>query len=229
DPSSWNPWMRLLEINDRLKDTASQRTEAAQAMELFPSQPSAYLYYGQLMLRQKRWKEAIEPLSTGASYVTDDRELEVQFYWGLIEAFDNQNKPDRADDYYEKILRLQPENTKAALGYATSLTDRNVKPVKAEELAQLVLNKEPDNAAAMEVLAWSKYQLGSYQDAKLWMEKSLAKNPKSARANERMGDIQHLLSNDTEAVRYWKKAREIGGANAALDRKIERRKLDNEE
>ncbi len=229
DPSSWNPWMRLLELNDRLKDTASQLTEAKQALELFPSQPSAYFYYGQLMLQQKRWKDAIEPLSTGASYVTDDPEFEVKFYLGLIEAFSNQNKPERTDDYYEKILRLQPENTVAALGYATSLTNRNLKPVRAEELAQLVLNKEPENAAAMDVLAWSKYQLGSYQDAKSWMEKSLAKNPKSARANERMGDIQHALNNDVEAVRYWKKAREIGGANPALDRKIERRKLDHEE
>jgi tetratricopeptide (TPR) repeat protein len=117
--NEYAPWKKLLEINDALKDDATQEKDCKQVMELFPTQPDAYYYLGMIAYNKKDFKKANNWIQAGLDFAPDD-----------------------------------------------------------------------------------------------------------ARMNETMGDIQYQLGNVDDAVTWWTKAKEKGGTNPALEKKISTKKME---
>jgi predicted negative regulator of RcsB-dependent stress response len=61
-----------------------------------------------------------------------------------------------------------------------------------------------------------------------YMRKALAITPNDAQVNERLGDIQYMLKNTDEAVKFWNKAKSLGNKTPELEQKIKNRKLNDE-
>jgi tetratricopeptide (TPR) repeat protein len=222
------PWKRLLEINDKLKDNATQEKDCKAAMELFPTQPEAYYYLGMIQLAKKDYRNAINNLESARDYMYDaPKELQVKA--ALVDAYRKTDDNLKADQYAEDVIEKDSSNLKLIADYCASLSERRIKLYNAEQMMLSVVAKEPGNASYLEILGWIEYRMNDYKAAKPYMEQALAKDPGNARMNERMGDIYFRLGQTEEALAHWKKAKEKGGTNPALERKISSKSMQDNE
>ncbi len=92
--------------------------------------------------------------------------IDVNFYLNLATAQHECHRPD--EEFYAalyKALELDPENAQAAnfLGY--TYAERGIRLEEAAKLIQLALDKEPQNAAYIDSLAWVRFRQGDYPEA----------------------------------------------------------------
>lgn len=225
DKNRYAIWNEVLLINSQLNDNEAQLTEAKQAIELFPSQPTPYFFLGLALSQKKQYQDAITNLQTGAAFVVDNNPLLVQFYSALGDAYNGLKDNAKSDDYFEKALVLDGENAYVLNNYSYFLSVRNEKMEKAEQMAKKANRLEPDNASYMDTYGWVLYRNGNFEEAKTWIEKALAKDPANGTLLEHMGDVLYKLGRTDDAVTYWKNAKMKGGGSDLLDKKINDKKL----
>jgi tetratricopeptide (TPR) repeat protein len=78
-------------------------------------------------------------------------------------------------------------------------------------------------------LALVYYHKNDFKKADNWIQLGLDLSPDDARMNETKGDIQYRLGNADAALTFWTRAREKGGTNPALERKISSKKMNDNE
>lgn len=222
---SYQPWKQLLKLNNDSKDDAQQEKDCKEVMELFPSQPDAYYYMGQIQFRKKKYDEAMTNLQTAMDYNFDNPAMDHQIRIMMIDIYRAQGNNREADALTEKMIKLEPDNMKWKASLAKSLLDQKKEYYRAEQIMLEVVEKEPNNAEHMNLLGWIEFNMGDYKLADEWMRKALAISPNNAQMNERMGDIQFRLKNTDEAVKYWNKAKANGGGSPDLDEKIKTKTL----
>jgi len=125
-------------------------------------------------------------------------------------------------------LKTEPDNLVVKAGLATSLLNQNKEFYRAEQMMLEVIDKEPKNADYLSTLAWIEFNMNDFKLADEYMRRALAVAPNNAMMNERMGDIQFRLKKPDEAVKFWNKAKSLGGSSPELDEKIKNRALKDE-
>jgi tetratricopeptide (TPR) repeat protein len=78
---------------------------------------------------------------------------------------------------------------------------------------------------AQHELANAFYRQQKYADANTWNSKALVGGENAPAILERQGDILFHLQKNNEAIEFWKKAKEKGGASVILDQKINEQKV----
>ena len=101
--------------------------------------------------------------------------------------------------------------------------------VAQEKDCKQVIDLFPTQPDPYYYLALISYNKKDFKKANNWMQLGLDLSPDDARMNEAMGDIQYRLGNADAALTYWNKAREKGGTNPALERKISSKKMNDNE
>ena len=92
-------------IRDRTYSDAE--TIAADALDLYPSQPLLYLLYGVALNKQSKFKEAIEQLEIGIDYIIDDTKMESDFYQQLGDAYTGSGNATKGQQYIGKANALK--------------------------------------------------------------------------------------------------------------------------
>ena len=78
----------------------------------------------------------------------------------------------------------------------------------------------------LDTKAWVLYKLERYKEALVWIEKAYDIDGKqNAELNEHYGDILYKMGNKKKAVKYWKRAKDLGEGSEFLDKKISEKKL----
>ena len=67
------------------------------------------------------------------------------------------------------------------------------------------------------------FQKGKYAEAKTSFEAALKQKQTDKLIYEHLGDASFKIGKISEAVEYWKKAKEMGATNKVLDKKIEKK------
>lgn len=226
DDSKFAVWQQLLVCDSELNDYQALYDHSSKALELFPTQPTLYLYKGISGLQLKKNKEAIEALTDGGALVYNNQQLELQFDIYLGDAYNEQKEYTRSDEFYEKALGLEPQNTYVLNNYSYYLSLRKEKLPKAREMARLVNTLEPNNASYEDTYGWILFCLGEYKEAQQWLDKSLSHGGENdGTVLEHYGDVLFKLNFADKALDYWKKAKEKGGTSNAIDRKISEKRL----
>jgi tetratricopeptide (TPR) repeat protein len=223
DKGPWLPWKMLLELNDMLGDNTAQLRESREATELFPQQPATWLYYGTQLMMQKKYREAIDPLETGASYVYEDPALELKFRYRIIDAYRETGDEKEVVNICKRMLKRFPENNTFIYELCASYSRQRVELADAQERMNALCAANPNNALFFSLLGCIDYQLSEYTVAQQHLQQALKLNAGDALTNERMGDLQLALGNKDEAVRYWKIAKAKGSTSPNLDQKINTR------
>jgi len=226
DSSRYLVWEQLLFAESQLEDNETLLTESAKAIELFPEQPVPYLYRGAAFYQKKQWNDCIAVLEQGMDMLADNKELSVQFYTYLGDAYNQVNEYARSDDYYEKALELNPDNDYVLNNYAYYLSLRNEHLDKAARMARRATELKQNNSSNQDTYGWVLYQLGSYSEALDWLGKAITNggdtNPVIL---EHYGDVLYKLERKEEAYEYWLKAQEAGKGSDLLEKKISTRTL----
>jgi tetratricopeptide (TPR) repeat protein len=141
------------------------------------------------------------------------------------EAIYKMGNKQQAFDLFDQSVELDPDNHIALNNYAYYLSLEGKNLDKAERMSGIVIERFPDNATYLDTYAWVLFRKGEYSLAKFYMESAINNDTEgSPTINEHYGDILYKSGNIEEAVKYWEKARELGGESELLNRKISERK-----
>lgn len=220
DNSRYFMWETLLRLNAILLDTESMRSESLQAIELFPFQPMPYLFAGLAYYQLSEYQDAIKVLNRGKDQVVDDDELLAEFYMHLGDTYSKLEQHDASDAAFDQSLALDPENPYVLNNYSYYLSLRKVRLEDAKIMSAKSLEISPDNKHYLDTYGWILYQMGNYEEAKTWIQKSIENNAsEDAAVLEHLGDVLYKLGQKEEAISYWEKALELGGEITELLKK----------
>ncbi|MCB9167098.1 MAG: tetratricopeptide repeat protein [Flavobacteriales bacterium] len=220
DHDKYPIWSQVLQLDLQANDDEGLKNDAAQAIELFPTNPELYLYHGLALSRLKEHDAAIEALVTGRDLVVDNDPLLAQFWSSLGDAYNEAGKYNSSDDAFEHALALDPKNATTLNNYAYYLSVRGERLAKAKEMSKLSNELSPGQPSYEDTYAWVLYRNGEFAEARTWVEKALVNGGSNEGVIlEHYGDILYALGDPSGAWEQWKKARDLGGASGAIDRK----------
>lgn len=159
--------------------------------------------------------------------IVDNKDLESQFYSSLGEAYNEIKDYVKSDESFEKGIAIDPKNANTLNNYAYFLSVRGEKLEKAEKMSMESNELEPTQASYQDTYGWIMYKQNKFEDAKIWIEKSLSNSTdSSATVLEHYGDVLFKIGDTAKAFDFWQKAKNAGeGASEFLDRKILEKKL----
>jgi tetratricopeptide (TPR) repeat protein len=226
DKSRFVIWNQVLILDSQLNDFESMEKNSREAMELFPTMPSFYLFSGIANIQKKKYEEAVEVLNLGVDLVVGNFLQLAQFYASLGDAYHYLDMHKESDEAYDNSLGIQDNNSYVLNNYAYYLSLRKEKLDLAEKMAKKANELQPDEASFQDTYAWVLYQLGKYDLALEWLDKALNNGGiNDGTVLEHYGDVLFKLNRQQDALSYWKKAKEKGGASDLLEKKIADKKL----
>ncbi len=170
--------------------------------------PKAFFDSGKKNFDQKKYSDAAIQFLNALR--KDPRHRDSRFFLAL--SYFNEHDIGAAAKELRTLLEYYPDDVPANLQLAEILLGAGQsKPDyyhQAQELAQKVLSKEPQNAAALIVLGNASAGLQDYNSADLF-EKAINVDPQNIAAFISLGTAQALQKNFPEAEKAFLKAREV--------------------
>jgi len=219
-------WSQVLFIQAEQSDFEGMLKTSEEALTYFSTDPLFYYFNGVANKWFKNYSEAINSLNMGVEFVLDNSMLLLEFYSSLADSYHAIKDHKLSDEYYEKSLVIDSNNVLILNNYAYYLSLRRINLEKAKKMSFKCNELEKDNGTYQDTYAWILYELADYEQAKIWMQKSLDNGSDvSAVVVEHYGDILYQLGNVEDAIIEWEKAKKLGEASKFLDKKIEDGKL----
>jgi tetratricopeptide (TPR) repeat protein len=188
------------------------------AQKLFPGDFRFYLLQGLALIRKEKQEEAVMPLEK--AYELNPKDITTLST--LAMTLDGVHRFQRSDSLYEEGLRQDPASALLLNNYSYSLAERGLQLGRALEMAKQAITAEPENAAYLDTYGWIYFRLQRYEDAAVYIEKSIATGKASSVVHEHLGDIYEQLGQKEKAIVWWKKALEMDSNNEAVKEKITR-------
>ncbi|MCX8164733.1 MAG: tetratricopeptide repeat protein [Aquificaceae bacterium] len=125
--------------------------------------------------------------------------------------YDRMGRIVSAEHDLRKALELSPNDHELLnhLGYSLLLWYGGTRLDEAESLIRRALEKEPENPAYIDSMAWVFYYREDYRKAYELLLKALEKEKEDPVLYEHMGDVLSKLGREKEAQEYYKKAYEL--------------------
>ena len=187
-----------------------------QAQKIFPNDFRFFLLQGLALTRIDKQEDAVEPLQK--AYKLNPKDLNT--ISTLAMTLDGLHRYQNSDSLYEEGLRLDPKSALLLNNYGYSLAERGLQLQRALEMSKEAVTAEPDNSAYLDTYGWIFYKLENYNDAAVYIEKSIAAGKASAVVQEHLGDVYLKLGRKDQALELWKKALEMDPNNETLKEKI---------
>jgi len=214
-------WERLLFVDNDLSDWKSLSEDSKNAIKYFPEQPILYILDAVAMLQLGNYQEVFALLDSAESNATNNNQVLSQVYTYRAEAYYKQKKYDEAYNWFDKVVKIDPQNYLAMNNYAYYLSLMSIKLDVAEKLSNTVVQNNPNNATYLDTYAWVLFKKKDYQLAKFYMESALSNSTeKNPVLEEHYGDILFFLNEKDKAVEQWKKSLNMGNPSKILPEKI---------
>ena len=197
---------------DKLLETMEQ------AQKVLPNDFRFYLLQGLALTRMEKQEEAVKPLEK--AYELNPKDLNTLSTLALT--LDGLQRYPRSDSLYEEGLKQDSKSALLLNNYGYSLSERGLQLQHALEMAKQAITIEPDNSAYLDTYGWILFKLQKYEDAAMYIEKSIASGKVSSVVHEHLGDVYEKLGKKEKAIESWKKAFEMDSKNKDAKEKITR-------
>jgi tetratricopeptide (TPR) repeat protein len=197
---------------DKLLETMEQ------AQKVLPNDFRFYFLQGLALTRMGRQEEAVQPLEK--AYELNPKDLNTLSTLALT--LDGLQRYPQSDSLYEAGLKQDPKSALLLNNYGYSLAERGLQLKRSLEMSKQAITVEPDNAAYLDTYGWILFKLKKYEDAAVYIEKSIASGKASSVVHEHLGDIYEKLGQKEKALELWKKAFELDPKNKDAQEKIAR-------
>ncbi len=218
-------WNQVMYLDMNLAEYEALLEHSEEALEIFPNQPGVYYYNGFALFKKSEYDRAIDALETGKSLVIENPPLMKEFCQTLGDVKYRSEDLTGAFEAYDCVLEIEPNNAFVLNNYAYYLALAGRDLDKAEQMSQKAVNLFPSQASYRDTYAWIQFRKKAYTEAHIAMQKAFEnggdKNPVLV---EHMGDILYFLDKKSEAIDYWKQAKELGSESKTLDQKIKEQK-----
>ncbi len=222
DKSNYVIWEQLLYINNSQNDNESLLNYSEQAINYFPEQPNLYLLKGIAEMNLSKYDKAVSSYKYGLKLLQPNDPLEIQFLTFLGDVYRNLGNDKKSDEYFEKVLEMDPNNMIVLNNYSYYLSLRDEKLDVAEKYSKKTVDNDPNNSTYLDTYAWILFKLSRYNDAKKYIEKAINNNGSgNSEILDHYGEILVKLEDYHNAVKYWRLAIENGGEEEVIQQKIE--------
>ncbi len=220
EPSILVAYQQMIFCSSKLADNKLLQKDCELAIENFPNEIGFHIYLTIANLQLKEYEKAVSSAIAGLNVANGDKEVMIQFYVNLGDAYHYLNKHSACDSAYENALKLDSLNAYALNNYAYFLSLRKIKLDKAEAMSKKSLEIDPANASYADTYGWICYQRGEFEKAKEYIQKSLAIEPENSEVIDHLGDVWFKLGDKGKAMDNWKNAKEKGRVNDILEQKL---------
>ena len=215
-------WEQVLFIENMLGDIEDVYDKSNEAIKIFKDKPVLYLFKGNAAMRMGNNEEAISIFEDGMKKVIDNQPLEIQFYSLVAEAYRAIGNHEKSDDYYEKAIKLDPDNLVILNNYSYFLSLRQKKLDIAEKMSKKTILAEPENYTYLDTYAWVQFNSGNFKKALEYIEKAVQfDGVGDPDILEHYGDILDKMGRKSEAIKYWKMSIDKGNDKERMTKKIE--------
>ena len=221
DSGKFPIWSQIVFLESDLKEFELLEKDTRSAIEVFPTHPTFYFFNGIANIQLKNYDKAIESLLTGKEMVFDNLQLQAEFYQYLGDAYHAKKEHVKSDKSYDNSLEFNRYNPYVLNNYSYYLSLRKENLELAETMAKEANNQVPDSPNFIDTYAWVLFLKGNYQEAETLLKKALALSTSpNGTILEHLGDVLFKLNRREDAMIYWEKARETGGASDLIEEKI---------
>ena len=170
---------------------------------------------------KKNHQKAITSFKNGLNYIIDDNYLLSDFHQYIGDAYHHINEHTFSDEYYEKALTYNANNTYVLNNYSYYLAKREVNIENAEKMILRALTIAPNNKNYLDTYGWILFLKADYLNAEKQLKKALDLSiEEDGTILEHYGDVLYHLNKNDKALIYWKKAVETGNDSPVLKEKI---------
>jgi tetratricopeptide (TPR) repeat protein len=212
----WNELLQLYLRNSNFKEI----TEIAdKADDINPD--NAFIQYaaGVSYYSLKQYKNANKWFAK-ATISPARREFKSLIYSIMGDSYNELDNWPKAAESYEASIKLDPNNATALNNFAYYLSVRKEKLNEAKLMSKKSLDIEPENPSFLDTYGWILYQVGEYEDAKIYILKAIDVGGASAEVYEHLGDVYEKLENDTQAQKWWKIAFDLDPERTYLQKRF---------
>ena len=219
-------WEQLLFCDLYLEDYQLLATDSEECIDYFPSYPLPYFFAGVGNFQIRDFVKAKAFLESGKDFVVNNNALLEQFYSTLGDTYNELENFEASYSAYDKVLKLNPENTVVLNNYSYYLSLRGKNLKRAKEMAAKAVEMDPYNSNNLDTYAWVLYKMQDYNGALDWIIKAYNNSSVASGAIlEHYGDILYKLGREKDALDYWNRAKLVSGYSDLLDEKIKNGKL----
>ncbi len=222
DPSVYEVWGAILQIDNDLNQIDSLLTHSEKALEVFPTQGLFWYSNGVANLAKKSYQPAVDALEESRKLSAGNVELTTAINAQLGDAYNAIGDNAKSDEAYELALKQDPLNDLVMNNYSYFLSLRNEKMDRALQLSTKLVERNPTNPTFLDTHAWVLYIRKDYTKARQFLEKAVAADPAAVSGTiiEHYGDALYKTGEREKAVEQWKRAKAKGDTSDALDKKI---------
>lgn len=131
-------------------------------------------------------------------------------YWFLLGSIkEKQEDFKNAINYLSKAIELESDNPTMLNYYGYTLIAGNIDIDKGIALVKKALEKDPENSAYLDSLAWGYYKKGNLKEALEIQEKVYSKEEDNAVIVYHLAEIYYSINNKDKALELFKKVREL--------------------
>ncbi|MFA8449920.1 MAG: tetratricopeptide repeat protein [Bacteroidales bacterium] len=217
---SYSTYENLLNLYPNKEDDAYKRLVDSAVM-LFPNQPIPYYFKGLVELWGKKKHEALNYLLKGAKLSVKNPKLSEELYAVIGNVYHELKDNKNAFIYYDKTLKLNPDNASILNNYAYYLALEDKDLDRAKKMAKRAIELEPENANSIDTYAWVLFMLDDYEEALKYMQKVIDKKIKRSSYFDHYGDILYKLGERDKAIENWEKALKLDKDSKKIKQKIE--------
>lgn len=229
DPNHLDSIRGLVGIFLRRKQPDKAIALAKSHVEKSPNNDALYTLLGDLQASEKNYPEAetslqktiaLNPSNVAAFLLLEkvdvamgstDKALATAYHLiqqspqsvqGYVLAADLENSSgnwQKAQELYQKALRVQPDDAPAANNLAYLMLEHGGNTNVALSLAQTARRAMPDSPMAADTLAWAYYQKGTYGMAADLLQEALQNNPDDALVHYHLGMVYKKQNNPAQA------------------------------
>lgn len=196
-------------------------------IEATPDALELYYYLAIAYHQAEQTDSVLSVCSRALEHVTADTRKEVisDFYSIMGDIYHTKKQMTEAYAAYDSALVYNPSNIGALNNYAYYLSVERRDLDKAEEMSYKTVKVEPNNSTYLDTYAWILFEKGNYAEARIYIDNAMKNDgEKSDVIVEHCGDIYFMTGDAEGALKYWKKALEMGSESKTLKQKIEKKK-----
>ncbi len=199
-------WEQLFFILNKSKQYDSLYANTILIKNTYPDKASLYIYMAIASSQIQKDAEIIDILIKGSELVSDKTALGT-IYSFIGESANTLKKYELSDTYYEKALKIDPNDLLVLNNYSYFLSLRDVNLNKAEQMSARTVKIKPDSPSYLDTYGWILYQMGKYNKAKKFIKLALERGGMSScTILDHYGDIHLKLKKEAMAIVLWKQA-----------------------
>ncbi len=222
DKSVYAIWNLVMDLFYKNQQYDSLLKYSAEASDLFPEQSSAWFYLGVAQYYAELYPKAELSLELSLDLPMSKSDKKNTAMYFLAKSYLKNGKNSKSDAMFEKLIKADSDNLNAKNDYAYSLALRNENIDKAKKLTEEVLDKNNNKFEYQHTYGLVLFRLEQYDNSINAYLKAidLAGNDCNGALLEHYADVLYFKGKNSEALKFWIKARDLGGAGKFIDKKI---------